>query len=96
MVLLLNVSWSLLDPIILLSLLTVSWGVFHYIYNLWFHPLSYLPGPFFSRMSPWPSAYHAHKGDRHLWIERCFNKYGKMLADYKKPSAHVRKATRSA
>jgi cytochrome P450 len=27
-------------------------------------------------MSPWPSVLHALKGDRHLWIDHCFKKYG--------------------
>lgn len=46
------------------------------IYDLWFHPLAHIPGPFFSRISKWPSAYHAWKGDRHVWMWQNFEIYG--------------------
>ena len=46
------------------------------IRNLFFHPLSDVPGPFLARISSLPSFYHASKGDRHLWIEANFKIYG--------------------
>jgi cytochrome P450 len=46
------------------------------LYNLYFHPLSHLPGPFFSRISSLASSYHAIKGDRHIWIWQQFQVYG--------------------
>lgn len=46
------------------------------IYNLFFHPLANVPGPFLARISVPPSFYHACKGDRHIWICRMFQQYG--------------------
>jgi cytochrome P450 len=73
--------WALkpADSAILLVLLICGWVLCHRIYNRYLHPLAYIPGPFFGRMSPWPSVYHARKGDRHLWIEDCFHKYGNKI-----------------
>ncbi|KAH7130094.1 cytochrome P450 monooxygenase-like protein [Dendryphion nanum] len=47
------------------------------IYNLFFHPLRHVPGPLLSRMSTWPSFYHACKGDRHIWAWQQFQIYGR-------------------
>ncbi|KAI1482906.1 cytochrome P450 [Daldinia eschscholtzii] len=46
------------------------------IYNLLFHPLANIPGPFLARASGIPSWYHAHRGDRHIWLWQQFQKYG--------------------
>ncbi|KAI5928773.1 benzoate 4-monooxygenase cytochrome P450 [Camillea tinctor] len=46
------------------------------IYNLCFHPLAHVPGPFWARVSGIPSWYHAIRGDRHLWLWRQFHVYG--------------------
>ncbi|CAI6236518.1 unnamed protein product [Periconia digitata] len=46
------------------------------IYNLFFHPLAKIPGPFFAKISRFPGFYHAIKGDRHLWIWQCHQIYG--------------------
>ncbi|KAI0849863.1 benzoate 4-monooxygenase cytochrome P450 [Daldinia vernicosa] len=46
------------------------------IYNLFFHPLANVPGPFWARASGIPSWYHAMRGDRHLWLWRQFQVYG--------------------
>lgn len=46
------------------------------IYNILFHPLRNIPGPLFARATSWPSAYHAKKGDRHVWLQKCFDAYG--------------------
>ncbi|KAF2791395.1 cytochrome P450 monooxygenase-like protein [Melanomma pulvis-pyrius CBS 109.77] len=67
------------DPLILTICLVGSWLLCHRIYNRYFHPLAHVPGPFFGRMSPWPSVYHARRGDRHLWLEHCFHKYGNKI-----------------
>lgn len=45
-------------------------------YNLFFHPLSHLPGPFLAKISVLPSFYHACKGDRHIWLWRQLQIYG--------------------
>ncbi|PYH98064.1 cytochrome P450 [Aspergillus ellipticus CBS 707.79] len=46
------------------------------IYQLWFHPLSKFPGPFWAKMTCLYSGYHAWKGDLHLDMLRCHEKYG--------------------
>jgi hypothetical protein len=46
------------------------------IYNMFFHLLTKIPGPFLARISALPSFYHAWKGDRHIWIWQCFQLYG--------------------
>lgn len=61
------------------AILVFSWLILQFVYNAHFHPLAHIPGPFFGRRSPWPSAMHAWKGDRHLWLEKCFNKHGNVL-----------------
>jgi cytochrome P450 len=71
-----NWTYRFSDFLILPIFLVCSRLLFYRIYNRYFHPLSHIPGPFFGRMSPWPSTLHAWKGDRHLWLEHCFNKYG--------------------
>ncbi|KAF2464532.1 benzoate 4-monooxygenase cytochrome P450 [Lindgomyces ingoldianus] len=49
------------------------------IYNIFFHPLSNLPGPFFAKISSMPSFYHAYKGDRHIWLWQQFQIYGSRI-----------------
>ncbi|KAI0599544.1 benzoate 4-monooxygenase cytochrome P450 [Biscogniauxia sp. FL1348] len=53
-----------------LSALTIG------VYNLFFHPLSDIPGPLWARVSGIPSWYHAYRGDRHLWLGQLFQTYG--------------------
>ncbi|KAI1650896.1 cytochrome P450 monooxygenase-like protein [Daldinia loculata] len=45
-------------------------------YNLFFHPLAHIPGPFWSRISGFPSWYYACRGDRHIWLWQLFQIYG--------------------
>ncbi|KAI1651881.1 cytochrome P450 [Daldinia loculata] len=46
------------------------------VYNLFFHPLANIPGPFLARASQIPSWYHANRGDRHVWLWQQFQIYG--------------------
>lgn len=46
------------------------------MYNLYFHPLAHVPGPFWARISGIPSWYHAIRGDRHIWLWQQFQIYG--------------------
>ncbi|KAI1659965.1 cytochrome P450 [Daldinia decipiens] len=46
------------------------------VYNLFFHPLANIPGPFLARASQIPSWYHATRGDRHIWLWQQFQIYG--------------------
>ncbi|PVH95528.1 cytochrome P450 monooxygenase-like protein [Periconia macrospinosa] len=59
---------------------TYCWQLFtQAIYNVFFHPLSKVPGPLLARMSGIPSWYHALKGDRHIWLWKNFEKYGERI-----------------
>ncbi|TVY31882.1 Cytochrome P450 monooxygenase [Lachnellula subtilissima] len=62
----------------ILSLLAIV--IFYFvgsaIYNLHFSPLAKYPGPFFSKISAFPSFYYALKGTRHIWIWQCHQIYG--------------------
>ncbi|KAL4940564.1 hypothetical protein BDV06DRAFT_223938 [Aspergillus oleicola] len=49
------------------------------IYQNFFHPLAKYPGPFLSRFTELRSAICAYKGDVHLDIERCHQKYGPIV-----------------
>ncbi|KAF2970304.1 hypothetical protein GQX73_g3287 [Xylaria multiplex] len=49
------------------------------IYNLFFHPLADIPGPFWGRVSGIPSWYHAYRGDRHIWLWKQFKVHGKRI-----------------
>ncbi|KAK4107230.1 cytochrome P450 [Canariomyces notabilis] len=46
------------------------------IYNLYFHPLAHIPGPFWARASGIPSWLHAIRGTRHIWLWQQFQIYG--------------------
>jgi cytochrome P450 len=49
----------------------------HAIYNLCFHPLAHIPGPFWARTTGWVMAYRAIKGRKHEWLMEMLEKYGK-------------------
>ncbi|KAF2814017.1 cytochrome P450 [Mytilinidion resinicola] len=46
------------------------------IYSIYFHPLSKHPGPFLARFTDLYAGYHAWKGDIHIDMWRCHQKYG--------------------
>ncbi|KAJ8131413.1 hypothetical protein O1611_g2208 [Lasiodiplodia mahajangana] len=50
--------------------------LFKGVYNLYFHPLARVPGPFWARASGLVSYYYALRGDRHIWIWQQFEIYG--------------------
>ena len=82
------------DIFVFTLFLTTSYLLVTVFQSLFFHPLSHVPGPLLARLSPWPSAYHARKGNRHLWLERLFSQYGpkiRITPDcvlFRNPSAH--------
>ncbi len=46
------------------------------IYGVFLHPLAKYPGPWLAEVSHAYNFYHAYKGDLHLDILRCHQKYG--------------------
>ncbi|CAI7663163.1 unnamed protein product [Penicillium pancosmium] len=46
------------------------------IYTLYFHPLAKYPGPFLAKFTTLYAAYHGWKGDIHLDIWACHQRYG--------------------
>ncbi|KAH8667330.1 cytochrome P450, partial [Tricladium varicosporioides] len=46
------------------------------VYRLWFHPLAKFPGPLAAKVSNLYGGYHAWKGDIHIDMWRCHEKYG--------------------
>ncbi|KAH7370158.1 cytochrome protein [Rhexocercosporidium sp. MPI-PUGE-AT-0058] len=61
-----------LTVLLLLSIYVFAIGA----YRLWFHPLAKYPGPFLARLTTLYSGYHAWKGDLHIDMWRCCEKYG--------------------
>ncbi|KAK7973279.1 hypothetical protein PG988_007413 [Apiospora saccharicola] len=48
-------------------------------YNLYLHPLSHIPGPFWCRASGIPSWLQTRTGKRHIWELRQFERYGSRI-----------------
>ncbi|KAL6897582.1 cytochrome P450 [Trichoderma evansii] len=55
------------------------YGFYVLVYRAFFHPLAKYPGPFLAKFTNLYSAYHAWKGDIHLDMYRCHQKYGEYL-----------------
>lgn len=49
------------------------------IYYLRYHPYARYPGPFWARISPLHALLHAYRGDLHLDVTRCHERYGMPL-----------------
>ncbi|KAH7310529.1 benzoate 4-monooxygenase cytochrome P450 [Stachybotrys elegans] len=49
------------------------------LYNVYFHPLRKIPGPFWAKASEIPSWYHAAHGKRHIWLWQLFQIYGNTI-----------------
>ncbi|KAI0406342.1 benzoate 4-monooxygenase cytochrome P450 [Xylaria palmicola] len=65
------------------------------IYNLFFHPLAHVPGPFWAQASGIPSWYYAYTGKRHIWLLKQFETYGYRIRPepntviFRDPEAHA-------
>lgn len=46
------------------------------IYYLRYHPYARYPGPFWARISPLYALLHAYRGDLHLDVTHCHERYG--------------------
>ncbi|EGE84113.1 benzoate 4-monooxygenase cytochrome P450, variant 2 [Blastomyces dermatitidis ATCC 18188] len=49
------------------------------IYRLTLHPLAKYPGPFFCKLSDWPTLFSASSGNRHLQEWKAHQKYGPIV-----------------
>ncbi|KAI9150038.1 Cytochrome P450 monooxygenase lcsN [Paramyrothecium foliicola] len=62
--------------ILTVASLMLACGIYTLIYLAFFHPLAKYPGPFLAKFTSLYSAYHAWKGDIHLDMHRCHQRYG--------------------
>lgn len=60
----------------LLTTLTLAYLASVVVYRLYFHPLAKYPGPFWAKLSSFPSFWHALRHDRHLWLFQLQEEYG--------------------
>lgn len=71
------VSLIVLAPgAVVLSVLLYGVGIV--VYNLFFHPYAKYPGPFWAKITPLYSVWHAYIGDLHIDVLRCHEKYGEL------------------
>lgn len=57
--------------------LVISYVIVAAIYRLYFHPLAKFPGPFWARLTTLPAWWHSKNQDRHIWLLRLQEQYGK-------------------
>ncbi|KAF2446021.1 cytochrome P450 monooxygenase-like protein [Karstenula rhodostoma CBS 690.94] len=62
----------------LLSIVAL-YSLYTCIYNLYFHPLSHIPGPFWARATPIPYILHIKYGTMVPWIHEIHQKYGDVV-----------------
>jgi hypothetical protein len=62
-------------------LLVVTYTLYTIYYRLYLHPLAKYPGPFWARISDLPSFYYTSKQDRHVWLLRLQQQYGKVSTE---------------
>ncbi|KAL1597328.1 hypothetical protein SLS60_008912, partial [Paraconiothyrium brasiliense] len=55
------------------------YSIYMCIYNLYFHPLSHIPGPFWARATPLPYILGIRYGDMVPWIQKLHEKYGDVV-----------------
>jgi hypothetical protein len=50
--------------------------IYLFAHTLYLHPLAKYPGPFLAKFTTFYAGYHAWKGDVHVDMWRCYEKYG--------------------
>ncbi|KAL4883331.1 cytochrome P450 [Aspergillus karnatakaensis] len=71
-----KVTWTLLLGLGAIPLYGVLYIIAKCIYRVTFHPYAKYPGPFLAKFTNAYAAYHSWKGDMHVDIWRCHEKYG--------------------
>ncbi|KAF2702911.1 cytochrome P450 [Pleomassaria siparia CBS 279.74] len=61
---------------LLVGISVTTYGIIFILHRLYFHPLADYPGPFLAKLSNLRAAYYAWKGDIHLDMAWCHEKYG--------------------
>jgi hypothetical protein len=56
--------------------LALAYAITKAVYRLYFHPLAKYPGPFWARLSSFPSYWHTLQRDRHVWLLQLQEQYG--------------------
>jgi hypothetical protein len=56
--------------------LFLSYAIFAAIYRLFFHPLAKFHGPFWARLTVFPSWWRTRVGDRHIWLYEMQQHFG--------------------
>ncbi|KAJ4346340.1 uncharacterized protein N0V89_010269 [Didymosphaeria variabile] len=59
--------------------IVAAYSVYKCIYNLYFHPLSHIPGPLWARATPIPYILGIRYGDMVPWIQKLHEKYGDVV-----------------
>ncbi|OQE74125.1 hypothetical protein PENNAL_c0084G11992 [Penicillium nalgiovense] len=57
----------------------VAYGLAIIVYRIWFHPLAKFPGPVLAKVTNLYGGYYAWRGDLHLDMMRCHEKYGDIV-----------------
>jgi hypothetical protein len=77
----LSLAWncSAVDVVADSIALVLAYVVSTAIYRLYLHPLAKYPGPFWARLTVFPSYWHTLQRDRHIWLWRLQEEYGTSL-----------------
>ncbi|KAI5371354.1 hypothetical protein J4E82_009991 [Alternaria postmessia] len=66
-------------PLEVFSVLATFFAIYSVVYNIFFHPLKHIPGPFFARACGIPYALHMRDGSIVRWVKKSHDKYGDVV-----------------